>query len=221
MNFLQLAQKLREKTGGSGEGPVAVAGQRGESLRYVDWIDEAWMEIQNFRADWAWMHKTNVSLLVPGIQSYNEISLGIADFGNWELNDVRLFDVSTADEKFLKYVDYDQFKYRYTVGPQTQSRPGVISRDTANNIVLGPTPDKAYTLTLDYFKKPQHLVAGTDVPAMPERFHMAIVYKAMDYYGLFENAREVVQDGSRQYNQALERIESSMLQDITLGEPLA
>jgi len=43
----------------------------------------------------------------------------------------------------------------------------------------------------------------------------------MEYYGLFENAREVVQDGSRQYNQALERIESAMLQEVTLAEPLA
>ncbi|MGC6246082.1 hypothetical protein ACMXZD_08075 [Pasteurella multocida] len=51
MNFLQLAQRLRQEMNDTGEGPTQVTNQRGRSLEYVNAIREAWNDIQTIR-DW-------------------------------------------------------------------------------------------------------------------------------------------------------------------------
>lgn len=52
MNFLALAQRLRQEMNDSGEGPAQVTGQRGRNLEYVNAIKEAWLDIQQCRS-WA------------------------------------------------------------------------------------------------------------------------------------------------------------------------
>ncbi|QEH09357.1 hypothetical protein [Histophilus somni] len=52
MNFLALAQRLRQEMNDSGEGPAQVTGQRGRNLEYVNAIREAWLDIQQCRS-WA------------------------------------------------------------------------------------------------------------------------------------------------------------------------
>lgn len=52
MNFLALAQRLRQEMNDSGEGPAQVTGQRGRNLEYVNAIKEAWLDIQQCRP-WA------------------------------------------------------------------------------------------------------------------------------------------------------------------------
>ncbi|RME56466.1 hypothetical protein D6779_10580, partial [Candidatus Parcubacteria bacterium] len=140
MNYLQLCQRLREKVGASGEGPLSVAGQRGEYARIVNWIDEAWIEVQRLHNTWAWMHKEASGSLVPGLMAYTAASFGISDFGRWDINDIRLYDVDVSDEKYLLHKDYDQFKAVYGVGKQTPGRPGYVSVNRANEIVFGPVP---------------------------------------------------------------------------------
>ncbi|HDR0725521.1 hypothetical protein [Pasteurella multocida] len=51
MNFIQLAQRLRQEMNDTGEGPTQVTNQRGRSLEYVNAIREAWNDIQTIR-DW-------------------------------------------------------------------------------------------------------------------------------------------------------------------------
>lgn len=49
MNFIQLAQRLRQEMNDTGEGPTQVTNQRGRSLEYVNAIREAWNDIQTLR----------------------------------------------------------------------------------------------------------------------------------------------------------------------------
>jgi len=220
MNYLQLAQRLREKVGGAGDGtPTSVKGQKGESLLLVNYINEAWIEIQSIR-QWSWMHKTVTTKLVAGTQTYNENVFGILNFGEWDLRDIKLYDAGLADETVLSYIGYDAFRRAYTVGVQQQGRPVYVSMNKANDLVFAQVPDKPYTVNADYYESPQELIAGTDIPSMPKQFHLAIVYLAMQYYGLYENAPEVVRDGMTQYNKVMNRLETHQLPEITLGSPL-
>jgi len=218
MNYLQLMKRLCQKVGGAGV-PASVVGQTGEYLRYADWIDEAWIELQDIQ-QWSWMHGTINKPLSIGVQSYTATALGIADFSAWDMRDIKLYDGTIADQKFLRYVDYDMFNKAYRVGTSAIGRPTLVSKDKLNNLVFSPSPDKAYTVTVDYYKTPTHLINNADIPAIPERYHMAIVYLAMQYYGRFENANEVVQDGMYQFYQMMNRIEASELPELTMGQPL-
>ena len=56
MNYLGMVQRLRQETGYSETGPSAVTGQTGMHARAVDWIADAYTEIQN-RDYWRWMRK--------------------------------------------------------------------------------------------------------------------------------------------------------------------
>jgi hypothetical protein len=56
---------------------------------------------------------------------------------------------------------------------------------------------------------------------MPERFHMAIVYRAMIQYGLYENAPEVVQQARINDASAMINLVNSQLPRIGAPEPLA
>ena len=65
----------------------------------------------------------------------------------------------------------------------TFSRPTVISFEPDKGIAFGPIPDIVYHINGEYYKKPIEFSADTDTPRIPERYHMLIVYKAMQYYG--------------------------------------
>lgn len=44
---------------------------------------------------------------------------------------------------------------------------------------LFPSPNSAYSLQLRYFAKPQVLVSSTDTPTLDERWHSAVLYRAV------------------------------------------
>jgi hypothetical protein len=56
---------------------------------------------------------------------------------------------------------------------------------------------------------------------MPEAYHLMIVYKAMQSYGLYEAAPEVLSRGQIEYQKLLTQIEREQIPDVYLGQPLA
>lgn len=60
-----------------------------------------------------------------------------------------------------------------------------------------------------------------DVPSMPERFHMAIVYLALQKYAAYEAAPEVYAYALDRFNFYLSRIERDQIGQIELGGALA
>ena len=59
--------------------------------------------------------------------------------------------------------------------------PRSIIRTPDNNYLLHPYPDKAYTLTFDYYTFPSDLSAQGDITTVPERFAPVIVDGATAY----------------------------------------
>lgn len=55
MTFLELCQRLRAECQDLGVGPVAVTGQTGKMLGYVNAIQESWLKLQMGRNDWTWL----------------------------------------------------------------------------------------------------------------------------------------------------------------------
>jgi hypothetical protein len=56
---------------------------------------------------------------------------------------------------------------------------------------------------------------------MPEHLHQVIVYKAMEYYGLFESAPEVLSRARTGYSALKGQLEREQLPAVYLGNPLA
>ena len=103
----------------------------------------------------------------------------------------------------------------------TYTRPVVVSVTPEKDLAFGAIPDQDYVIDGEYYTQPVTLVLDTDVPAIPARFHMMIVYRAMMYYSGYEAAPEVLARGEFEYRRLYSRMEIEQLPTIVSGPPLA
>ena len=92
--------------------------------------------------------------------------------------------------------------------------------DPQRNLILGPKPDAAYTITGEYQMSAQVLAADGDTPEMPSDYHQLIVYSAMKKYGGFHSAPEVSARGITEGNALMRQLESNQRPEVTLAGPL-
>jgi hypothetical protein len=87
--------------------------------------------------------------------------------------------------------------------------------------VFGATPNGVYTVTGQYQSVPLALAADSDVPGLPARFHMLLVYKAMMLYASHEAAPEVYTEGKTEGDKMMAALRLDQLDVISFGPPLA
>jgi hypothetical protein len=229
MNFLQLVQKLRQECGIAGNGPLTVVDQNKESARLVSYINDAWVEIQGLSDTWSFMRKEFGFETVANVGDYTPdggpgVGAGLSDFRMWHTDTLRCYETAFGipDEQFLPEWEYKKFRDTYRYAEQTVGRPVVFAVKTNGSaLMLGNIPDKSYTIVGEYQCVPTFLVADTDTPAIAAHLHMVIVYKAMEFYGLFEAAPEVLQRGERGFQRFLTMLMREEQDVPTLGDPLA
>lgn len=210
MNYLQLCQRLRQEVGGSGDGPASVTSQTGENRLYVDWINQAWTEIQNLRVDWDY-HWSQMSITLTSGQSTGTLPADFRTLKDGTLY-IGIYPVSI--------ITWDQMSDLRSQGLNT-NRPTSVAIAPDGTLYLNATCDQNYTLTGEYFILPQSLTSNVDIPLLPSRFHMMIVYKAMMYYASYENAPEVGAMGNLQYQQMLSDTGIDELPLVTPPGPIA
>lgn len=230
MSYLTLCQDLRRECSISGTGPTATTGQVGEYLRVINWVKNAWLEIQQEEDDWRWMRKSFTVSATSGDGAYaytdctDTVSLAaISRFSRWHKTSMKSYLTSSGvgAERPLTWLPWEQFRSIYRYGTQTNAAPIHVSEDPTQALVLGPIPDATYTVSGDYQIGPQTLSADADTPEMPTRFHQLIVYNAMVRYGFHQVAPEAIQ-----HAQVIAgRLHSALVRDqrpqISLGRSIA
>jgi len=199
VNFLQLCQKVRRQGAVSGTGPASVLNQTGDYARIVEWVNDAWRFVQNERR-WNWMWDTTTLATVADQQTYSAAS--DCDFLRSNAKCYKDSDGSRS-EYWLTYMPYAEFHRNYLKGSYDASAPKVITRSPDGNLLLHPTPDDVYTVTYQYYRLPSDLSGNTDEPAMPERYHDLIVYKALQYLGEYEAAPGILQLNTSKYDELM------------------
>lgn len=226
--FLQLVQRLRSEAGVSGADPVTCQNQTSEILRLVRWINDAWLDIQNLRTDWFFLTQpfTFNTNTITAQQVYSPLQCNTVNFGNWKKDSCRLSSVPSGigSEIFLPFYDWEKFRNTYLYGSMrlVQTRPLLYSIDPQKNFVLGSTPDTSgYAVNGEYYTVATYLVNDTDIPVMPPQYQMAIVYKALTWYGLYEGASEAVDRGNLEYEKIMGRMQNDQLPTVYYGASLA
>lgn len=228
--YLQLCASLRQATTDSGTGPSAVTGQTGELARIVQWVADAWHEIQQEQDSWRWMRKSFTVSATSGDGAYafgdctdTVSAVAIARWSRWHKSTFKCYLTSAGvgGEYALHWLPWEDFRRIYRYGTQTNAPPYHVSEDPTQAFVLGPIPDATYSVSGDYQIGPQTLSADGDTPEMPAKFHKLIVYDALIRYGFNRVAPEALQlaqvEGSR-LSSALRR---DQLPQISIGRSLA
>jgi hypothetical protein len=214
MNYLQLAQRVRLEAGLSGNGPASVTGQTGMDSKLCQWVISAWEEIQLMRNDWRFQWATASIPVVAGTASIQPALIGYDDVGVWITDTLALTDGS-GEKRYITQKDWATFAKTYQTTEQGSTTVYSLAPD--QSIRLSKLPDQNYTLTGEYFRTPQILASNTDAPRMPERYHMAIVYKALMMYAAHDDAPATFMDARTRFLDMMNRIESTELPQTIAG----
>lgn len=231
MNLLQLCQRLSTECGVTNTPMATTVGVTGTNAKLVNWIKSAWVEIQGVHDSWAWMREPFAFTTVANTGDYDPTTVTntvtgqlMTDLRFWCKDTFRCQKVSIGvqDEQWLVEWEYQVFRNTYRFNVQVAGRPVVFAvRPNAKAILLGQIPDDVYQISGEYQVLPSDLSLDTDVPELPEHLHMVIVYKAMQSYGLYESAPEVLMRGEAEYSRLMNQLEREQLPEVYLGNPLA
>lgn len=196
----------------------------------VNWIKNAWIELQQEKDDWKWMRRsfTVQTVASDGEYAYTDCtdtttSAVIARFAMWHKRWFQCYLTASGvgAEYRLDWMDWDAFKARYRFGTQTNGQPRHVSVDPSMKFCLGPKPDAIYTVTGDFQLGPQIMTVDADEPEMPSRFHMLIVYEALLKYGFFGVAPEAISRAQSESSRLRFALERDQLPTIRAGRSLA
>lgn len=228
--FLELVRDVARESGtlAGGIALPTVANPTARADKLISWTRKAWVNLQNDRQDWPWMIREFSYAIAISDNRYTPADLGITRFSVWRGDRPRfptftLYDpaIGKKDEGAIHQVDYDTWRFQYGRGAPDPNRPIIWAISPMNEIVLGPTPDKAYILSGEYRVAPQVLAIDTDVPELPEQYHNAIVCEALKLLG-FGDESPTSQTAISEYVLAHQNLMRDFLPEIMLGgDPVA
>lgn len=231
MNFLEIAQAVARESGtaGTGVNPTTVTGQSNHLLKIVEWVKSAWRDIQNKHSDWRFLEEEYTGSLSSGTREYSASDFNLTRHGawvhseNWQDAPVTAYKTSAgvADEQAIFFRRYDDFRAFDLVGTARTGRPSLFTVTPSNTLMFDPIPDEAYTVKGNYKKTAQVLASDVDVPDCPERFHEAIVHKALMYLHADQEAQFRYQMSEARFRENMDALEDDQLPPVYLGGALA
>ena len=221
MTYLELCQSLAKESGTNNDlsKPTTVVGQTDEYLAIVEWIKQAWTDIQTFRDNWKFMWADDFSKdTVVGETLLDISSDSVARFDEETFTYYKK-SVGTSDRSYLAFSPWYEVKQYYRSISADNQEPSIITQQPNTKLNLVYPADDIYTVQATYYRTPQIFSANTDVPTgLPTEFHMAIVYKALFDYGAFQDAVEQMTRSERRYGEdLLQNMNWSQVQD---GDPV-
>lgn len=214
MNFLEMAQRLRQEAGYA-SGPTSVIGQSGDSLRFVTWISDSWLAIQRMRPNWDFM-RSEMTLSFSASDATETLP---SDFNRVDRDSIVVIR-SDESRTYPSYVEPYAMRLIKRKQVDNESLPVYVTADSGTCEVF-PTPVEVFTLKADYFTTPVTLAVNTDEPSLPEEYHMAIVYFAMMSFGAYDEAGNAWQHAASRYTQLMNEITMTQLPQLTTGAALA
>lgn len=210
MNFLQIVQRVHRESGRSTPAPTTVATTDVRQMRVVDAVKDAWREVQSERADWKWMRQTLDVALTVDQQTYDATAdFGAIRFGRWRMATEQYWPIvyvagSPNAQWDLTYRQLDNFRQQWIYRVMGGTLPLDWAIDEQQRLLIGPKPGLPYVLRKDYWQEPYELGALTsdpneDVPAMPERFHNLLTWRALIDVATFDAKPEILAMANRKH----------------------
>lgn len=228
MNRLELVNSLIELADITNTPLTTTLSQTGVNLRVVNWITQAWVDIQNAERYWNFMLK-DLSFTTTSSQSYTLENMGCGTSDTHPLKtldreSLRIYLTASGvgDEQYLDWMDWQDFRDVYLFGTRQTGRPSCFSQDPATkSVYFNSAPGTGYTVVGRYWRTAVRLAADADEPACPSDYHMAIVYRALSKYAGFEAAPEVKSEAAENYAALMQALREDQTTTMGMAGPLA
>lgn len=222
LTFLELCTRTHKECGLSGAGPVGVTAQSGMSAKVVNWVTDAYEEIQTKHPNWHFLWNQYSGELAAQ-ETHNPTNDWSISVRSWDQRDeasyIYLTASGVAGRTFLTWLPWDL--YRSLPQGQAAGFPLFVTQAPDRSLRFHPTPSAGYTVVMDFWERPEELTANTDVPKMPAEYQMAIVWRAVMFYAGHDEAGALFQSAKLNFDRLMSRMEDTELDAMGVEGPLA
>ena len=189
--YLEIVQKAIRKSGSKVDSPTTVVGTSGIVELFVEWVQDAWKDIQLEHLGWSWRVARDQTLAMVVSTDEYAMPTGIE---NIDLRSVTCY-LTTDDESPVSFVPYMHWRTyldkAYTAGI-TEGKPVCFTITPDDIIAVYPPPDALYTIRYDGHTDVEVLDyadtagVGTSDALTPtglrDEYHDGIMWRAVQYY---------------------------------------
>lgn len=227
MTYLELVQEVIQQSGAHIDAPSTLVGADGVEALIADYVNQSWHEIQMERLDW--FFRSNVMATATIASGEDRLIIrpnGFSNVVDWSTTPPTI-SAASVDYDFMRwsvfigssstllneadlltYVKYHPEVFPVDPSDKPEGKPTAYTINSQGDIVFDTQLDDSYRIYLTAPTDPQELSADDDVPSMlPAKYHMAIVWKAIYYYGMYRQDPSVIEMGrvrQRPYKKWLE-----------------
>lgn len=117
-------------------------------------------------------------------------------------------DPQPSMEEPLKFVPWSTFDQLYDLSSAVPGTPRFITEDNMGRWRFYPPLNRPYTVLFNYVREPQNLIGPTNTPkGLPEEYIDLIMWKALIYYGEYDEQPSVRSRAITNYKNLLTRFE--------------
>ena len=184
MDYLGLTNKFLVETGVSDQ-VATIVDAFDDVAQAASWINSSWNEVQISRR-WPFRFAEKTINVVNGTTSYTYNAMGLAD------GDVIVPNSFYNPNGGIDQITYEELRDKRRAASTTQDKSRVYCVATqVGAIETYPDVDTTQSVSFDYLKGVQTLVANSDVPyGLPSDYHMMIVHLAITKYGALQGGQE-------------------------------
>lgn len=189
--YLEIVQKAIRKSGSKVDKPTTVVSSTGIVELFVEWVQDAWKDIQLEHLGWQWRVSRDETLTL--VASTDEYAMP-AGMENIDMRSVSIYE-NTDDESPVTYVPYLHWRNyldkAYTAGI-AEAKPQCFTITPDDKIAFYPPPDIVYTVrydghtTVEILDDTDAAGAGTSDALTPtgirDEYHDGIMWRAVMYY---------------------------------------
>lgn len=180
--YLQLTNKVLRKLNEVELTSANFASATGFHSLVKDLIQYAIDDINQEERQWPFNHSSYTETCVADTATYAlQSDYNLIDWSTFYLVEDASLEVSA---KPLPVVDYHEWHNRYRAGEDLMDStaikiPALIYRTQDEKFGVSPVPDRAYSISYEYWATPTALSAYSDTTTIPSRFDRVIVSHAM------------------------------------------
>jgi hypothetical protein len=217
--FLELTNKVIRKLNQVELTSANFSSATGFQALAKDLVQEAIDDINQAVTQWPFNHSTGTITTVSGTQTYSLASDNkVTDWKTFYLNEDASLEVSS---KPLSVIEYLEWHNRLRANDQLATAgsvniPSQIYRTRDLKIGVTPIPDRAYTITYEYWKNPDRLSSATSTTLIPKEYDRVIVAFAMQGAYDFRENYEMAAKEYQKYKKGLADMKRTLVpQEIT------